>query len=137
MLEPLIRSIEVSQQGARCVVDVNEFLSRMKQKMSANNHNTKRYKGQTIPLSEVEVDVLNVLNAWTGIKHATLARSIFYRGLEQFLKDQRIQPSRDEMDICLDVVRLMETDASLNAARKVVHDRKVKSIATPIRKKSR
>jgi hypothetical protein len=83
----------------------------------------KRYSSQTLALSDEEKEIIEILYVVTGIKKATLSRSLFYRGLADFLKDRSVVPDRSEGEIFNDLVKLTHTDPKLRAARQIVEAR--------------
>lgn len=112
------REISDKEQGK----NVLEF---PKNKRNAMKEKTlKRYNTQTIAFSDEEKDALEVLSIWSGIKPASLARSLFYRGIESFLQDKKLQSGRDENDIHADVDKLISADKEMKACRAIIENRK-------------
>lgn len=56
----------------------------------------KRYTGKTLALSQDELDLLEVLSVWRGRKTGSIARALYYKGVQAFLKDRYLAEDRNE-----------------------------------------
>lgn len=77
---------------------------------------SNRYETQSVAVSEDELILIGALAKWAGIKPATAARQLLYRGLEEFLKDQNLKSSEFEEDIFERLKALILSDPRLTRA---------------------
>jgi hypothetical protein len=80
----------------------------------------KQEKSLSITVSDDEKFVARVIAKAKGIKPATAARQLYYRGLEGFLRDGELRGSRLEEEIRRDLEKMVGADATLARAAEVV-----------------
>ena len=80
----------------------------------------KRYGSISIAANEDEKLIVETLAKNEGIQPSTLARQILYRGLEEFLKDQKFRGQLLEGEIFQTVTEMVERDAALQKAKAAV-----------------
>lgn len=73
----------------------------------------KRYKTQSISVSEEELEAIKVLAKKKRVKPAALARELFYRGVFDFLLDGEIFASESNDEIFDRLKAFIETGISL------------------------
>lgn len=80
----------------------------------------KKEETQSIAVSEEEKLLIAVLASAHGIKPATAARQLLFRGISGYLKDRSLQASELDTEIYAELVRLVDTDQRLSRIREVV-----------------
>lgn len=80
----------------------------------------KREETQSIAVSDEERFLLRVLAKSQGIKPATAARFLLYRGLAGYLRDHSLRGLQDETEIFTAMSTLIKTDARLKKAKELL-----------------
>lgn len=85
--------------------------------------NTKKEATQSIAVSSDEKLTFEVLAVAEGMKPATFARNMLYRGLEQYLDDRQAHGPRLDTEVYASLLELIEKDKSLKNVKRVVEMR--------------
>jgi hypothetical protein len=81
----------------------------------------RRYTGVTVPLGDEEKDLLQTLAFAAGKKPATMARSLFYRGVALYLKDRRDEDAQaSEPELHDKLRKLVQSDRQLETVYKMI-----------------
>lgn len=94
-----------------------------------------RYDNQSIALTSEEKESLEILHTWSGVRPATLARALYYRGIAAFLKDGKIKTAQDEEQLAVDLESYIDEHEQLRQARQIVRARKDREDAAINKKK--
>ena len=94
----------------------------MKKRKAMSEPVPKRSTIQSVAVSPEEQALLAVLSMKAKDSVSGLMRSLMYRGLEEFLKDRRVAPQREWIDIYRDVTDAVESDPKLRLLKQIVDD---------------
>ena len=85
----------------------------------------KRYKQLSLPLDAREKALLQTLALANQWKPASLARSLFYRGVASYLRDRSPEEQgRTEQELCEALIEVVEQDEEMETIFKMYNGRK-------------
>jgi hypothetical protein len=90
---------------------------------------TKRYDSISIGANEAEKEVIAILAKAEGAKPASIARQLLYRGIEEYLKDQKFKGQSLEHEIFRDLVDFINSETRLKKAKELIESEKAEKAA--------
>ena len=115
--------------SANAVAKLLIFIPRGEQQMTTDGQKLQRNKQKGVAWDEAELELLEILALASRMKFASrVMRSLIYRGLEQYLKDRKLKPSKPEVEILRDVLRMVDDDPSLSHIREAVRPEQPKRV---------
>jgi hypothetical protein len=95
----------------------------------------KRYKTQSIAAGDEELFAIAVLAKAEGLKPATAARQLLYRGIEEFLKDGKLRGESLEDELLEKLTVLINEEPRFEKAKAAVLSEEKKKSVEPKKKK--
>jgi hypothetical protein len=78
------------------------------------------YNSQTLSTTNEEKLFFEIVSMLEGLKPATVARRLMYRGLAQYLKDGQLRLPEPEPVIHAEMVKLVETDPTMKQIKQII-----------------